>query len=214
MNNPRQDLALLSLRARREWRRLLQLSLFLLLICGLLGCNVGPKYVRPAVPSPPAFKEWGPQPPPDGSTWTTAQPQDDVLRGKWWEMYEEPELNALEEQLNISNQNIARSFDNFMAARAQVRQARSSYYPTLSVGPSYARNRSPQTQTAPSSFSNSNLFNLPFDASWEPDLWRRVRNSVHQVSYAAQVSAADLENEKLSEQANLAVFYFELRGQD
>jgi len=129
-------------------------------------------------------------------------------------MYEEPELNALEEQLNISNQNIARSFDNFMAARAQVRQARSSYYPTLSVGPSYARNRSPQTQTAPSSFSNSNLFNLPFDASWEPDLWRRVRNSVHQVSYAVQVSAADLENEKLSEQANLAVFYFELRGQD
>jgi NodT family efflux transporter outer membrane factor (OMF) lipoprotein len=207
-----------SLRTRRERSRLLQPSLFFLLICGLLGCNVGPRYVRPDVPSPPAFKELGPQQAPDGSTWKPAQPQDDALRGKWWEIYEEPELNALEEQLNISNQNIARSFDNFMAARAQVRQARSAYYPTLSIGPSYARNRVPQTQTATSSFSNSNansnLFNLPFDVSWEPDLWGRVRNTVHQFSYAAQVSAADLENEKLTEQANLAVFYFELRGQD
>jgi NodT family efflux transporter outer membrane factor (OMF) lipoprotein len=127
-------------------------------------------------------------------------------------------LTALEEKLNISNQNIARSFDNFMAARAQVRQARSAYYPTLSVGLSYARDRVPQTQTAAPSFSNSNpnsnQFNLPFDVGWEPDLWGRVRNTVHQFSYAAQVSAADLENEKLSEQANLAVFYFEVRGQD
>jgi NodT family efflux transporter outer membrane factor (OMF) lipoprotein len=218
MNHPRRDLALRCLRAQRELSRLLQPSLFFLVICGLLGCNVGPRYVRPAVPSPPAFKESGPQPAPDGSTWKTAQPQDDALRGKWWEMYDEPELNALEDQLNISNQNIARSFENFMAARAQVRQARSIFYPTLSVGPSYARNRSPQTQTGGSSFSNSNpnsnLFNLPFDVSWEPDLWGRVRNTVRQFSYAAQVSAADLENEKLTEQANLAVFYFELRGQD
>jgi len=196
----------------------MQAIFFLLLIGGLLGCNVGPKYARPSVPSPPAFKESQPQQASDGSTWKTAQPQDDALRGKWWEIYQEPELNALEEQLNISNQNIARSFDNFMAARAQVRQARSSYYPTLSVGPSYSRNRAPQSQTTPSSFSNSNpnsnLFNLPFDVAWEPDLWGRVRNTVHQFSYAAQVSAADLENEKLSEQANLAIFYFELRGQD
>jgi NodT family efflux transporter outer membrane factor (OMF) lipoprotein len=218
MNKPKQDLVPRSLRVRRERRRLLQPSLFFLAICGLLGCNVGPRYMRPAIPSPPAFKESGPQQAPDGSTWETAQPQDDALRGKWWEIYQEPELNALEDQLNISNQNIARSFDDFMAARAQVRQARSSYYPTLSVGLSYTRNRSPQTQTAVSSVSNSNpnsnLFNLPFDVGWEPDLWGRVRNTVHQYSYAAQVSAADLENEKLSEQANLAVFYFELRGQD
>jgi NodT family efflux transporter outer membrane factor (OMF) lipoprotein len=218
MNHPRQDLALRWVRARRELGRWLQPSLFFLLICGLLGCNVGPRYVRPTVPSPPAFKESGPQQASDGSTWKTTQPQDDALRGKWWEMYEEPELNALEERLNVSDQNIARSFENFMAARAQVRQARSSYYPTLSVGLAYARNRSPQTQTGASSLSNSNpnsnLFNLPFDVSWEPDLWGRVRNTVHQFSYAAQVSAADLENEKLTEQANLAVFYFELRGQD
>ena len=221
MNNPRQNLAQRSVTGRHERNRPLQASLFLLImgtICGLLGCNVGPRYARPAVPSPPAFKEVGPQQAPDGSTWKPAQPQDEALRGKWWEIYEEPELNALEEQLNISNQNIARSFDNFMAARAQVRQARSAYYPTLSVGPSYARNRVPQTQTAAPSLSNSNpnsnQFNLPFDVGWEPDLWGRVRNTVHQFSYAAQASAADLENEKLSEQTNLAVFYFELRGQD
>jgi NodT family efflux transporter outer membrane factor (OMF) lipoprotein len=182
------------------------------------GCNVGPKYFRPAVPAPPAFKESGPQQAPDGTVWKPAQPQDAMLRGKWWEIFQEPELNSLEEKLNISDQNIARAFENFMAARAQVQQARSAYYPTVSVGPSYARNRSSQSQTNASSLSkgnpNSNTFNLPFDVAWEPDLWGRVRNTVRQSVNAAQVSAADLENQKLAEQANLAIFYFELRGQD
>jgi NodT family efflux transporter outer membrane factor (OMF) lipoprotein len=169
--------------------------------------------VRPAAPAPPAFKELAPEEASDGSTWQPARPQDATIRGKWWEIFQEPELNALEEKLNISNQNIAQSYANFMAARAQVRQARSSYYPTLSVGPSYTRNRSSQNGSAASN-PNSNLFNLPFDVSWEPDLWGRVRNTVHQNSYAAQASAADLENVKLTAQANLAVFYFQLRGQD
>jgi NodT family efflux transporter outer membrane factor (OMF) lipoprotein len=187
-------------------------------MCGLASCNVGPKYVRPVVPAPPAFKESGPQKAPDGTTWKSAQPQDAALRGKWWEIYEEPELNELEDKLNISNQNIAQAFDNFMAARAQVQQARSNYFPTVSAGLSYSRNRSSQSQLSTFSISksnpNSNLFNLPFDVSWEPDLWGRIRNTVHQRAYAAQVSAADVENEKLIAQANLAVFYFELRGQD
>src|ERR1700730_6764305 len=185
---------------------------------GLPGCNVGPKYFRPAVPAPLAFKESGPQQAPDGTVWKPAQPQDAMLRGKWWEIYQEPELNSLEERLNISNQNIARAFENFMAARAQVQQARSSYYPTVSVGPSYARNRFSQSQTTATGLSkgnpNTNTFNLPFDVAWEPDLWGRVRNTVRQSANAAQVSAADLENQKLTEQSNLAVFYFELRGQD
>jgi NodT family efflux transporter outer membrane factor (OMF) lipoprotein len=185
---------------------------------GLPGCSVGPKYLRPVVPVPSAFKESGPQQAPDGTVWKHAQPQDATLRGKWWEIYQEPELNALEEKLNISNQNLARAFEGFMAARAQVRQARSSYYPTVSVGPSYARNRSSQSPTTATSLSkgnpNSNTFNLPFDVAWEPDLWGRVRNTVRQSADAAQVSAADLENQKLTEQANLAIFYFELRGQD
>jgi NodT family efflux transporter outer membrane factor (OMF) lipoprotein len=198
--------------------RFVYLSLLLLALCGLTGCNVGPKYLRPVVPSPPAFKEVDTQQAGNGSTWKTAKPQDGTLRGKWWEIYQEPELNALEDKLNVSNQNIAQSYDDFMAARAQVQQARSSYYPTIGVGPSYARNRSSQSQGAASSLSspnpNSNVFNLPFDVSWEPDLWGRVRNTVRQFSNAAQVSAADLENVKLTEQTNLAVFYFQLRGQD
>ncbi|HWO35203.1 MAG TPA: efflux transporter outer membrane subunit [Candidatus Acidoferrum sp.] len=193
-------------------------ALFVFALLGLLGCNVGPKYIRPAVPAPSAFKELGPQQAPDGTTWKPAQPQDAMLRGKWWEIYQEPELNSLEEELNILNQNIARAFENFMAARAQVQQARSAYFPTVSVGVSYARNRSSQSQTSAPGLSkanpNSNAFNLPFDVAWEPDLWGRVRNTVRQSANAAQVSAADLENQKLAEQANLAIFYFELRGQD
>jgi NodT family efflux transporter outer membrane factor (OMF) lipoprotein len=193
----------------------IRLSFLLSVIGGLMGCNVGPRYTRPVMPAPPAFKESGPQQAADGSTWKPAQPQDAALRGKWWEIYQEPELNALEDKLNISNQNIAQSYANFVAARAQIQQARSSYYPTMSVGASYSRSRSPQSQSGSSSANpNSNLFNLPFDVSWEPDLWGRVRNTVHQQSYAAQVSAADLENLKLTEQANLAVSYFQLRGQD
>jgi NodT family efflux transporter outer membrane factor (OMF) lipoprotein len=169
------------------------------------------------MPAPPAFKEQGPQLAPDGTTWKEAQPQDATLRGKWWEIYQEPELNTLEEKIAISNQNVAQAFANFTAARAQVGQARSSYYPTISVGPSYSRGRSSQTTTT--SFNstnnpNSNLFNLPFDVSWEPDLWGRIRNTVHQYAFAAQVSAADLANQTLAEQANLAIYYFELRGQD
>jgi NodT family efflux transporter outer membrane factor (OMF) lipoprotein len=198
--------------------RVATLALLVFAFLGLSGCSVGPKYLRPAVPAPSAFKESGPEQAPDGTVWKHAQPQDATLRGRWWEIYQEPELNSLEKKLNISNQNIARAFEDFMAARAQVQQARSSYYPTVSVGPSYSRNRSSQSQTAATAVSkgnpNSNSFNLPFDVAWEPDLWGRVRNTVRQSANAAQVSAADLENQKLTEQANLAVFYFELRGQD
>jgi outer membrane protein TolC len=105
------------------------------LVCLVLlsGCNVGPKYKTPSAPTPPAFKESAPaaykQMPP--GTWEPAKPQDAVLKGKWWEIYNEPELNALEEKLDINNQNIKQFFENFMAARAQVGQARAAYYPTV-----------------------------------------------------------------------------------
>ena len=206
--------------------------------CLLLGgCTVGPKYVKPNFPTPPAFKETAPQQAQDGSTWKPAEPKDATLRGNWWEIYQEPELNALEEKLNNSNQNIAQSFQNFMAARAQVRQARANYYPTLTTTPSYTRSRSSQnisgisgtggtsaasgttsttgTTTSSSTINpNTNEFALSFDVSWEPDLWGKFRNTVREYANAAQVSAADLANEQLTEQANLAVYYFELRGQD
>ena len=102
----------------------------------LSACNVGPRYTLPAAPTAPAFKEASPaaySAAPPGS-WQPAQPQDAELKGKWWEIFHEPELNALEEQLNIDNQNIAQSFQNFMAARAQVREARAGYGPTAIGG--------------------------------------------------------------------------------
>jgi NodT family efflux transporter outer membrane factor (OMF) lipoprotein len=195
------------------------------------GC-VGPAYVKPQVETPAAFKESSPAAyqNADPGAWQPAQPQDAALKGKWWEAFGEPELNALEEQLNINNQNIAQFFQNFMVARAQVAVARSSYFPTLTTSPSATRTRTSSalgkgvanngtgattgTGTTGTSGSTFNEFQLPFDVSWEPDLWGRVRNTVRQARYAAQVSAADLENERLTEQASLAEFYFQLRGQD
>jgi NodT family efflux transporter outer membrane factor (OMF) lipoprotein len=195
----------------------------------LSGCRVGPKYVAPNAPAPPAFKESSPDAyaqAPQG-TWRPANPQDAALKGKWWEMFNEPELNTLEEQLDINNQNIAEYFQNFMAARDVVREARASYYPTLTTDPSFSRQRTPSTLrstgvatgtgatgTASSSGSTSTSLSLPFDVSWEPDLWGKIRNTVREYQNAAQVSAADLENERLTEQADLAEYYFELRGQD
>jgi len=191
------------------------------------GCNVGPPYVAPDTPAPATFKEALPAayhaaPP---GTWQPAQPQDAALKGKWWEVFNEPELDALEDQLNIDNQNIAQYFQNFMAARAQVSEARAGYFPTLAVAPAYSRTGTGAaskasggggTSGAASSHgaSYASSYSLPFEVSWEPDLWGRIQNTVHEYQYAAQVSAADLENERLTEQAALAAYFFELRGQD
>ncbi len=97
------------------------------------GCNVGPRYLPPTMTAPAAFKESSAQFK-EADGWTAAQPQDAALRGKWWEIFNEPELNALEDQLNIDNQNIRQAFENFMQARAAVREARSQFFPTVSVG--------------------------------------------------------------------------------
>jgi len=220
------------IRNNQRWLCLASLAAVL-----LGGCRVGPKYVTPAAPAPaPEYKESSPAAytnAPDG-VWKPAQPQDAMLKGKWWEVFNEPELNALEEQLDINNQNIKQYFENFMAARAQVREARSQYYPTVTTDPSYTRTKSPgtlrgaattnggtttgggttPTGTAATSGNTATVLSLPIDVSWEPDLWGKIRNTVREYQYAAQVSAADLENERLTEQADLAEYYFQLRGQD
>ncbi len=193
------------------------------LVSLLPGCTVGPKYHAPDMPTPPAYKET-PVQSNNGESWNVAQPADAQLRGKWWEIFNEPELNALEDQLNINNQNIKQFFENFMAARAVVREARAQYYPTLSVAPSVSRSQTSRNArtnttatggtTTTSSSSANNNFTLPLEASWAPDIWGKVRNTVRQAQYSAQMSAADLENERLTEQASLAQFYFEIRGQD
>jgi NodT family efflux transporter outer membrane factor (OMF) lipoprotein len=168
--------------------------------------------------APPAFKE-SPEQFKEANEWTVAQPQDAALRGKWWEIYNEPELNALEEELNIDNQNIRQTFENFMEARAMVREARSQYFPTVGVGASYTRAQASShvgsaAGTGTANVKQTQVFSIPADASWEPDLWEKVRNTVRASQYAAQLSAADLENERLTEQASLAEYFFEIRGQD
>ena len=196
------------------------------------GCMVGPKYHPPAatVNAPPAAYKELPTQTADPGDWKVAQPQDAMLHGKWWEIYNDPELNSLEEQLNINNQNIKQFFENFMAARTIVAQARSQLYPTIGTTPSIQRSRtsanlksggttttssgSGGTTTTTTPSLDSSLYTLPVAASWEPDLWGKVRNTIRQAQYNAQLSAADLENERLSEQASLAIFLFELRGQD
>ncbi len=202
--------------------------------CAMTGCVVGPKYHAPVTQAPTAYKETptaqasqnG-----DSGTWTVAQPQDAMLRGNWWEVFHEPELNALEEQLNINNQNIKLYFENLMEARALIREARSQYFPTVSTGPSWQRTRSSanlrNAYTATGSSGGgtvsgnvvntgqqTSIYSLPLDITWAPDIWGKVRNEVRSYQYAAQVSAADLENERLTEQISLAQYYFEIRGQD
>ncbi|HMD15534.1 MAG TPA: efflux transporter outer membrane subunit [Terriglobales bacterium] len=188
------------------------------LLCGALllqGCVVGPKYNRPTMQAPGAYKEVTPDDLKKMDGWKVAQPQDNALHGKWWETLGDPQLNTLEEQVNISNQNVAAAFANFMAARALVREARAQYFPTLTGGASATRQRTASSiVNGQSTGTTFNEFSLPFDASWTPDLWGRVRNTVRANVANAQASAADLENTRLTAQAELAVDYFQLRGQD
>lgn len=182
----------------------------------LSACTVGPKYHPTVTQAPTVYKE-SPTQFKENEGWTVAQPSDAKLRGKWWEIFNEPELNALEEQLDINNQNIKQFFENFMAARAIVREARAQYFPTLTTVPAASRARSSGNLTGTTTANSGRTaseFSLPLDASWAPDVWGKVRNTVHQAQYSAQVSAADLENERLTEQASLAQFYFQIRGQD
>ncbi len=182
------------------------------------GCRVGPPYHAPAPPSAtaPNYKESTVNFK-DTDGWKVASPQDAMLRGNWWEVFGDPELNALEEQLNINNQNLKEYFENYMAARATIAEARSQYWPTITANPSWSRSKSSgslNNSTQANVGKQSTLWNAPIDVSWTPDFWGKIRNEVHEAEYASQVSAADLQTEKLTEQASLAEYFFEIRGQD
>ena len=140
-----------------------------------------------------------------------AQPNDNAIRGDWWAMFNDPELNQLEAQVNVSNQTIAEAMGAYFSARALVREARSEYWPVITADPSMTRERAASTLGQKGSLAD---FSAPGDASWVPDLWGRLRNTVTANSAAAQISAADLENTRLSMHSELAVDYFELRGED
>jgi NodT family efflux transporter outer membrane factor (OMF) lipoprotein len=178
---------------------------------------VGPKYVKPTAPVAPAFKEQPPESFKGSDGWKPAQPSDQALRGKWWEIFGDPQLNALEEEVTLSNQDLKVSEARFRQARAMIRFNRSAEFPTISTSPSIANERvSPNSPYFPASQANNGTgaFTLPFDLSYEVDLWGRVRRTVSASREEAQASAADLQTANLSLHAELAVDYFELRSAD
>lgn len=184
----------------------------------LTGCNVGPKYVRPPVDTPPAYKEVSHANTGSSDQWKVAQPQDAALHGDWWEVFNDAELNTLEDEASASNQTIAAAMANLLEARAIVKEARSQYFPTLTTAPNITGSQTSGHQVNGNTGTGSSHtladYDLPFDASWVPDLWGRVRNTVRGNVAGAQVSAADLENTRLTVHAEVAVDYFSLRGQD
>jgi NodT family efflux transporter outer membrane factor (OMF) lipoprotein len=189
--------------------------------CLLAGCTVGPKYHTPPADTPAAYKELTPDQYKNTDGWKVAQPKDDALRGKWWEIFGDPQLNALEEKVNVSNQDIAAATASFFAARALVKEARSQLFPTVTTNPAITEQRPSATvsggkaggSTSPATTTFTE-YTLPFDATWQPDLFGRIRNTIKSAAYGAQASAADLENIRLTVHADVAVDYFQLRGQD
>jgi len=175
----------------------------------LAGCAVGPKYVRPPVSTPPAYKEAG--------NWKMAQPNELSLRGNWWEIFQDPQLNALEEQVTISNQNLKAAQAQYMQARALLTYYRADYFPTVIAGGSATRGRTSSNRPPLGAISNGKTttdFQLPVELSYEIDAWGRVRRNVEYYREQAQASAADLATVNLSVHAQLALFYFHARSLD
>ncbi|MEO8629822.1 MAG: efflux transporter outer membrane subunit, partial [Betaproteobacteria bacterium] len=171
------------------------------------ACTVGPDYVKPATQAPVAFKE--------SQGWKVAQPKDAIERGKWWEAFADPELNALAAQVQFGNYNVAAAEAQFRQARSLVQQARSTYFPTVTAGASVTRSRTSSNlgRISPP-IGTVTDYQLPVDATWEIDLWGRIRRSVEANRANAQASAADVESIRLSAQAELAQDYFLLRALD
>jgi len=175
----------------------------------LAGCAVGPRYAKPATVSPPTYKETPPN-------WKTAQPSDQVAKGKWWEVFQDAQLNSLEEQINVSNQTLKAAQAQFEQARDIVGINRSALYPNVTAGVnvtgSHLSKNRPNGALSPT--RNYTDLQLPIDASYEADVWGRVRRTVRAARANAQASAADLESVSLSLHAELATDYFQLRSLD
>jgi NodT family efflux transporter outer membrane factor (OMF) lipoprotein len=174
------------------------------------GCSFAPKYAKPSVPTPAAFKELTPEQSSQTDGWKIAGQMDTSIRGRWWEVFQEPELNSFENQVAGSNQSVAAALANFLAARAVVKQSRSQYFPTVTASPSVISSRQSSLSIPPTTVTGTEYL-LPFDASWEPDFWGRVRNTVKANSLEAQATLSDLGNVRLTVEAEVAVDYFQLR---
>jgi NodT family efflux transporter outer membrane factor (OMF) lipoprotein len=198
------------------------LTLALLMLVPLEGCKpVGPNYNRPAYQPPPAYKETGassvtPPPNPQGGSWQPANPSDGMLKGNWWEVYQDPQLNRLEDRIATTNVQLRQALETYQAARDQVAVARANLFPTVNGSVS----ATPEKVSANQPFFNKadstvyNNFTLGAQASWEPDFWGRIRRTVEQARANAQASAADLASVDLALHAEMAADYFALRGID
>jgi NodT family efflux transporter outer membrane factor (OMF) lipoprotein len=181
----------------------------------LSSCMVGPKYNKPALPAAPAFSEEPPQTFKEVNGWKPANPADSQIRGNWWELFQDSQLDVLEEQVVPANQTLKSAEASFRQARTLIAINRSNLYPTVSAGPSISGNRI--SANSPTSLRNGfqyGLFTMPVDVSWDADFWGRIRRTVNTAREQYQASAADLENVKLELQSELAVDYFEARSAD
>jgi NodT family efflux transporter outer membrane factor (OMF) lipoprotein len=197
-------------RARAVTPRALTLAVTAALATLVAGCAVGPDYKRPTTEIPASYKEAAPG-------WKVAQPADQHDRGDWWTIYNDSELNALEDKLNTSNQTVAQYAAAYRQARALVGEARAAYFPVISGSAGVTRSGSGSPNASSSANSRSgvnNSYNLQLDASWEPDLWGKVSRTVSAQEASQQGAAATLANARLSAQGTLAQTYFSLRSLD
>lgn len=184
-------------------------ALALALAIGITGCAVGPKYKVPTIPAPPAYKE--------AENWKPAQPNDQQLGGNWWEIFQDPQLNALEQQIEVSNQNLKAAVAQYQGSRAALRYVRADYYPTVTTSPSAAREKYSNNRPPQSSVFDGMTFNdfvMPVSFSYQANVWGRVSRNVESYREQAQASAADLAVINLSMHATLAVDYFAARTLD
>ncbi|HYL97211.1 MAG TPA: efflux transporter outer membrane subunit [Terriglobales bacterium] len=174
-----------------------------------VSCAVGPRYSRPTAPVPPAYKETG--------AWKQAQPSEQALGGDWWTIFNDPQLNGLEQQINVSNQNLKAAEAQFRRARAQLRYYRADYYPTITGGASATRAHTSENRQPHSTTLSGRTFTdlmLPVTLSYQADVWGRVRKTVEASRGQAQASAADLAAVNLAMHADLALDYFQARSLD
>ena len=203
---------------RRSWlHRKTLLTAFGTLILTLAGCKVGPKYVVPTAPVPPAYKELGPDAFKETGNWAHAVPLDQLPRGAWWTIFDDPELNQLEPRVELANENLREADANLRAARAEIRVRNSDRFPTLGVNPSNTANRynpdQPYFNPAPPISENGSQ-QYPFQLTYEVDLWGQVRRNIAAGKEESQATVADRQNVLLSLQTELAMDYFEVRSAD
>ena len=177
-------------------RHLLALAVAVL----LAGCAVSPTYETPTAAAPQTFKE--------AAGWQPAVPADTLERGPWWTLFGDAQLNQLAEGIEVSNQNVAAAIASYEQARALVREQRASLFPTVNLTGSGARSGGGGEQ------QTNNNFKAAIGASWEPDIWGRLRAGVTGADASAAASAADLAAARLSAQGELATNYFSLRQSD